>query len=55
MWSEVAARHRELAKLHHPDRAGIDPTAARLAAERMASINAAYAELGKIYRLSGDR
>lgn len=54
-WNEVVARHRELAKRHHPDRAGSDPAATSAAAVRMASINAAFAELGKIYRLSGDR
>ncbi len=54
-WDEVVARHRELAKEHHPDKAGADGEAAHAAAERMASINAAFAELGKVYRLSGDR
>jgi hypothetical protein len=54
-WHEVVARHRELAKQHHPDRAGTDEAATRAAADRMASINAAFAELGRIYTLSGDR
>jgi hypothetical protein len=54
-WSEVVSRHRELAKLHHPDRAGTDPDDTRDAASRMAAINGAFAELGKIYKLSGDR
>ncbi|HET8970915.1 MAG TPA: J domain-containing protein [Candidatus Nanopelagicales bacterium] len=54
-WDEVVARHRELAKQHHPDRAGADQAAAAKAAERMAEINAAFAELGTIYRITGDR
>jgi len=54
-WPDVVTKHRELAKLHHPDRAGSDPDAMRDAASRMAAINGAFAELGKIYKLSGDR
>jgi hypothetical protein len=54
-WDQVVVRHRDLAKEHHPDRAGPDEVDTRAAADRMASINAAFAELGKIYRLSGDR
>jgi hypothetical protein len=54
-WNEVVVRHRDLAKEHHPDRAGTDEADTRAAADRMAAINAAFAELGKIYRLSGDR
>ena len=54
-WDQVVVRHRDLAKEHHPDRAGTDEADTRAAADRMASINAAFAELGKIYRLSGDR
>ncbi len=54
-WDEIVARHRELAKQHHPDRAGSDAVAAAAAAERMAEINAAFAELGTIYRITGDR
>lgn len=54
-WNQVVARHRELAKQHHPDRAGPDPGATTAAADRMAAINAAFAELGRIYTLSGDR
>lgn len=54
-WDEVVARHRELAKQHHPDRYGDDTDAASEAAGRMAEINAAFAELGRIYRITGDR
>lgn len=54
-WSEVVARQRELAKEHHPDRHARDQVAARRAAHRMAEINAAVTELGKIYRETGER
>lgn len=43
---EVKARHRELAKLNHPDKlATLDPEIARFAGERLARINRAYAEI----------
>jgi hypothetical protein len=54
-WDQIVVRHRELAKLHHPDRIGPDDAGARDAADRMATINGAFAELGRIYRITGDR
>lgn len=54
-WPEVVARQRELAKEHHPDRHADDELATRLAADRMAEINAAVTELGKVYRVTGER
>ncbi|MBK5221352.1 MAG: J domain-containing protein [Acidimicrobiia bacterium] len=55
-WDDVVQRHRELAKEHHPDRHGVDDSDERRRAEdRMASINAAFDDLGRIYRLTDDR
>lgn len=54
-WDEIATRHRELAKQHHPDLIGAEHAAGPDGAERMATINAAFAELGRIYRITGDR
>ena len=55
-WDQVVARHRELAKSHHPDRHGSADEQARRAAEsQMAAINAAFNDLGRIYRLTDER
>lgn len=54
-WETVVARHRELAKAHHPDRAGADAAARDAAADTMADINAAFDDLGRIYRLTDER
>lgn len=51
-WDEVAQRHRELAKQHHPDRA-VD-LARDAAATTMASINAAFHDLRRIYRYTAE-
>jgi hypothetical protein len=52
-WSEVARRHRQLAKQHHPDRHGTEGTEARRRAEdTMSQINAAFSDLRRIYRLT---
>jgi len=55
-WTEVVARHRELAKSHHPDRHSDGDEQDRRAAEStMAAINAAFQDLGQVYRLTDDR
>lgn len=55
-WDEVVARHRELAKEHHPDRHSLGAGDARRLAElRMAAINAAFQDLDKIYRATEER
>lgn len=51
-WAEVSHRHKQLAKRHHPDRHALDDPAARVRAEEtMSAVNAAFSELGRIYRL----
>lgn len=51
-WAEVSRRHKQLAKVHHPDRHGQDDVAGRRQAEQnMAEVNAAFSELGRIYRM----
>jgi hypothetical protein len=53
-WGEVARRHKQLAKQHHPDRHGTDDLRARNDAEtRMSGINAAFSDLRRIYRITG--
>ena len=42
---QIKAAWRRLARTHHPDLTGDDPAASRLATQRMAEINDAYAEL----------
>jgi hypothetical protein len=55
-WDDVVQRHRELAKEHHPDRHSLSPGDAKRVAEvRMAAINAAFADLDRIYRLTDER
>jgi len=51
-WGDVVARQRELAKQHHPDLQAQDDGQT---ADRMAEINAAVADLARIYKISGDR
>lgn len=41
----IKAAWRKLARVHHPDVAGSDPAAARIATRKMAEINRAYEEL----------
>ncbi|MBA2719890.1 MAG: J domain-containing protein, partial [Chloroflexi bacterium] len=41
----IKAAWRRLARTHHPDLTGDDPEASRLATQRMAEINDAYAAL----------
>ncbi|MDZ7678573.1 MAG: J domain-containing protein [Acidimicrobiales bacterium] len=54
-WPEVARRHRQLAKQHHPDRHGSSDLTARARAEStMSQINAAFSDLRRIYRLTND-
>lgn len=51
-WDEVSRRHKQLAKQHHPDRHAQDDVENRAQAENMMStVNAAFSELGRIYRL----
>jgi len=53
-WEAVTRRHRELAKLFHPDRHGHSDNAERAEAEvRMAEVNSSFDELGRIYRAIG--
>jgi hypothetical protein len=42
---QIKAAWRRLARTHHPDLTGDDPAASRVATQRMAEINDAYAEL----------
>jgi hypothetical protein len=51
-WEEVARRHKQLAKAHHPDRHAGDEDERRTAEARMSEINAAYADLRRIYQLT---
>lgn len=54
-WIEITSRHRQLVKQHHPDRHSASGTAARVRAEQtMSGINAAFSELRRIYRLTGE-
>ncbi len=43
--SQIKAAWRRLARTHHPDLTGDDPAASRIATQRMAEINDAYAAL----------
>lgn len=43
--SQIKAAWRRLARTHHPDLTGDDPAASRVATQRMAEINDAYAAL----------
>ena len=43
--AQIKAAWRRLARTHHPDLTGDDPAASRLATQRMAEINDAYARL----------
>jgi hypothetical protein len=53
-WPEVARRHKQLAKQHHPDRHGTSDRESRRRAEsRMSEINAAFSDLRRIYQLTG--
>jgi hypothetical protein len=50
-WQDVSARHKQLAKSHHPDLGGqISPSDAATAADEMRRINRAYSELKRMYR-----
>ena len=43
--TQIKAAWRKLARTHHPDLTGDDPAASRIATQRMAEINDAYAAL----------
>lgn len=51
-WAEVTRRHKQLAKTHHPDLHGGDEAARRAAEVTMSEINAAFADLRRIYQLT---
>ena len=54
-WTEITTRHRQLVKQHHPDRHSASGAAAQAHAERvMSEINAAFSDLRRIYRLTGE-
>lgn len=49
-WDEVVAAHRELARVHHPDRHRESSPAERAEAEdRMSRVNVAYNTLRRVY------
>lgn len=46
--TQIKAAWRRLARTHHPDLTGDDPAASRIATQRMAEINDAYAALTRV-------
>jgi len=53
--TQIKAAWRRLARTHHPDLTGDDPAASRVATQRMAEINDAYAALTRDGGRSGSR
>ena len=53
--TQIKAAWRRLARTHHPDLTGDDPAASRVATQRMAEINDAYAALTRDGGRSGPR
>jgi hypothetical protein len=53
--TQIKAAWRRLARTHHPDLTGDDPAASRIATQRMAEINDAYAALTRDDPRSGGR
>jgi hypothetical protein len=53
--TQIKAAWRRLARTHHPDLTGDDPAASRIATQRMAEINDAYAALTRVGGRIGTR